>query len=260
MYKNIRLEVSKGIAKVYVDRPKSMNALNEETLHELRKAFEQILSSQGEIRVVILTGAGEKSFMAGADLIEIKDKDSQAGERYIRLGQALREQMENLAQPVIGAVNVYALGGGCELAMACDFILASESALFGQPEVALGMTPFFGGCYRLQRLVGMARAKELIFTGRKFTAQEAKEFGLVLEVLPRAQLLPRAEAIAQEMMKMSPLAIARAKKTIRQIASLATSEGLDIEAKAAAALFGTHDQREGMNAFAEKRKPNFNGT
>ena len=264
-FENIRLDVENRIATVMVNRPQALNALNERTLRELQKAFmyiETCAPSRGgpeTIDVVIFTGAGEKSFIAGADIIEMKDKSPAEGEVFARLGQNITHQMELLSQPVIAAVNGFALGGGCEFAMACDFILASENALFGQPEVALGIMPGFGGCVRLPRYVGLARAKELIFTGRKFKAAEAKAMGLVLEVLPLAELLPRARAIAAEIQKVSPLAVARSKKAMDQVLGEASGEALRAEAQVFGSLFGSHDQREGMTAFADKRKAEFRG-
>lgn len=264
-FENIKLEVADRIATLKVDRPKALNALNEATLRELQKAFNYIEScapahgGSETIDVVILTGGGEKSFIAGADILEMKDKSPKQGEEFARLGQSITHQMELLPQPVIAAVNGFALGGGCEFAMACDFILAAENALFGQPEVALGIMPGFGGCVRLTRFVGLARAKELIYTGRKFKAAEAKAMGLVLEVLPLADLLPRARQIAQEIQKVSPLAVARAKRAMDQVLGEASGEALKVEAQVFGSLFGSHDQREGMTAFAEKRKAEFRG-
>lgn len=264
-FENIRLEVADRIATLTVDRPKALNALNGQTLRELQKAFTYVeactpgYAGPETIDVVIFTGAGEKSFIAGADILEMKDKSPQQGEEFARLGQSITQQMELLSQPVIAAVNGFALGGGCEFAMACDFILASENAVFGQPEVILGIMPGFGGCVRLPRYVGLARAKELIYTGRKFKAAEAKAMGLALEVLPLAELLPRARAIAAEIQKASPLAVARSKKAMDQVLGETSIEALRVEAQVFGSLFGSHDQREGMTAFAEKRKAEFRG-
>lgn len=264
-FENWKWKVEGGIAELIIDRPKALNALNEATLKELQKAMNYLEScapgahGPETISVVIMTGAGEKSFIAGADILEMKDRDTKSGEAFARLGQSVTHQMELLPQPIIAAVNGFALGGGCEFAMACDFILASDNAVFGQPEVALGIMPGFGGCVRLPRYVGQARAKELIYTGRKFKAAEALAMGLVLEVMPQADLLPRARAIALEMQKNSPLAIGRSKRTIDQVAGRSTTEGLKDEALFFGSLFGSHDQREGMTAFAEKRKATFTG-
>lgn len=258
MFKTVKLEIKNKIATLSVNRPEVLNALNEETLIELKAALEQINAARSKIQVVIFTGSGEKAFIAGADISAMKGKDPKMGEAFARLGQSVTEQIEQLFQPVIAAVNGYALGGGCELAMACDFIIASERAVFGQPEVGLGIIPFFGGCYRLQRKVGMARAKELIYSGRKITANEAKAIGLVLEVVQPSELLTRAIEMGNSIQQMSSSAIAQAKKTIQQLANLPVSEGLKTEAKSAGALFGSHDQQEGMGAFLEKRKAVFN--
>lgn len=264
-FSNLNFSVEAGVALVAVNRPKALNALNHATLLELEQVFTYIEKcapghgGEEKIDVVVFTGAGEKSFIAGADILEMKDKSVKAGEEFARLGQAITQQMELLSQPVIAAVNGFALGGGCEFAMAADFILASENALFGQPEVALGIMPGFGGCVRLPRYVGAARAKELIFTGRKFKAEEARAMGLVLEVLPAAELMPRAFAIAREIQKNSPLAVGRAKRTMDQINGQSTVEALASEALVFGSLFGSHDQREGMTAFAEKRRAEFRG-
>jgi enoyl-CoA hydratase len=265
VFENLKLEVEGRIATLIVDRPKALNALNEATLRELEKAFHYIEScasarhASEQIDVVIFTGAGEKAFIAGADILEMKDKSKAAGEEFARFGQRVTHQMELLTQPIIAAVNGFALGGGCEFAMACDFIIASENAVFGQPEVALGIMPGFGGCIRLPRYVGLARAKELIYTGRKFKAEEAKAMGLVLDVLPQAALLGNARAIAEQILKVSPLAVARSKRTMDQAIGDGAIEALAKEAQVFGSLFGSHDQREGMQAFAEKRKADFKG-
>ena len=264
-FENLKLEVEGRIATLRVDRPKALNALNEATLRELEKAFHYIESCSASrhgaerIDAVIFTGGGEKAFIAGADILEMKDKSKSAGEEFARFGQRITHQMELLTQPIIAAVNGFALGGGCEFAMACDFIIASENAVFGQPEVALGIMPGFGGCVRLPRYVGLARAKELIYTGRKFKAEEAKAMGLVLEVMPQAALIGRAKSMAEEILKSSPLAVARSKRTMDQVLGEGTIEALAKEAQVFGSLFGSHDQREGMQAFAEKRKADFKG-
>lgn len=264
-FENLELTVENHIATLKVNRPKALNALNGDTLLELRSAFNYIEfcaaggSSPERIDVVIFTGAGEKAFIAGADILEMKDKDARAGEEFARLGQSVTYQMETLPQPIIGAVNGYALGGGCEFAIACDIILASDNAVFGQPEVCLGIMPGFGGCLRLARFVGLPRAKELIYSGRKFKADEAKAMGLAQEVVNSGELISRANAMAESFCQNSPLAVARSKRTINQIVHHSTDEALREEALIFGSLFGTHDQREGMTAFAEKRSPEFTG-
>lgn len=264
-FENLSLKINDGVAILAVNRPKALNALNEATLREMRKAFtflEHCASGREadiKVDVVIFTGEGEKSFIAGADILEMKDKSPAQGEEFARLGQGVTRAMETLPQPIIAAVNGFALGGGCEFAISCDFILASENAIFGQPEVALGIIPGFGGTLRLARFVGMPRARELIYTGRKIKADEAKRIGLANEVVPLAQLMTRAQEIAQEIRKNSPLAVARSKKLMNHVYNLSWDEGLREEALCFASIFGSHDQREGMSAFAEKRKPLFRG-
>jgi enoyl-CoA hydratase len=268
-FENLLLEVSDGIATVSFNRPKALNALSEATLKELRTAVNWIehhaagregpASGGPRVDVVILTGAGEKSFIAGADILEMKDKTYEQGEAFARLGQSVTRALELLPQPVIAAVNGFALGGGCEFAICCDFILASENALFGQPEVALGIIPGFGGSVRLARFVGQPRARELIYTGRKIKADEAFRIGLANQVVPLAQLLPRAREIAQEMRKNSPMAVARSKRLMNHIYAMPIDQALREEALMFGAIFGSYDQREGMTAFAEKRKAVFKG-
>ncbi|MCO5142906.1 MAG: enoyl-CoA hydratase-related protein [Oligoflexia bacterium] len=266
---NIKLTVDSGIAILTIDRPKALNALNEQTLHELKSALDWLehhaAGREGSndpsktVDVVIFTGAGEKSFIAGADILEMKDKDYQQGERFARFGQSVTRAMELLPQPIIAAVNGFALGGGCEFAISCDFILASENAVFGQPEVCLGIIPGFGGTTRLAKFVGLPRARELIYSGRKLKAQEAKEIGLVNELVPLAQLMDRAKAIAKEIQKNSPLAVSRSKKIMNLVYSMPMDLALREEAMQFGSIFGSHDQREGMSAFAEKRPANFKG-
>lgn len=269
-FENLLLEVKEGVATVSFNRPKALNALNEATLKELKAALVWIehhaagregaaIAPDQKVDVVILTGRGEKSFVAGADILEMKDKSHEEGEAFARFGQGVTRAIELLPQPVIAAVNGFALGGGCEFALACDFILASENAVFGQPEVCLGIIPGFGGSVRLARFVGMPRARELIYTGRKIKAPEALRIGLANEVVPLAQLLPRANEIAHEMRKNSPLAIARSKRLMNHIYTQPIDAALREEALLFGSIFGSHDQREGMGAFAEKRKASFKG-
>jgi enoyl-CoA hydratase len=264
-YENLTFTVENGVATITFNRPKALNALNQATLKELRSALlfaeHHAAGREGNptIDVVILTGAGEKSFVAGADILEMKDKSVDEGDEFARFGQGVTRAIELLPQPVIAAVNGFALGGGCEFALACDFIIASDNAVFGQPEVALGIIPGFGGSVRLAKFVGLPRARELIYSGRKIKADEALRIGLVNEVVPLAGLLARAQAIAQEIRKNSPLAVARSKKLMNQVLHLSLDQGLREEAIQFGSLFGSHDQREGMTAFAEKRKAAFKG-
>lgn len=266
---NLLLEVSDGVALVSVNRPKALNALSEATLRELRAVVAWIehhaAGREGadgggpRVDVVVLTGAGEKSFIAGADIVEMKDKSVEEGEAFARLGQGVTRALELLPQPVIAAVNGFALGGGCEFALACDFILASESAVFGQPEAGLGIIPGFGGSVRLARFVGQPRARELIYTGRKIKAAEALRIGLANEVVPAASLRARALEIAQEIRASSPMAVARAKRLMNHIHTMPIDQALREEALIFGAIFGSRDQREGMGAFVERRKPEFRG-
>ena len=266
-FENLLLTVVDGVATLFFHRPKALNALNEATLKELRSALLWVEfhaagregAAKQRVDVLILTGAGEKSFVAGADILEMKDKNHESGEEFARLGQGVTRALELLPQPVIAAVNGFALGGGCEFAISCDFILASENAVFGQPEVSLGIIPGFGGSLRLARFVGLPKARELVYTGRRIHAPEALQIGLANEVVPLANLLTRATAIAQEIRKNSPMAVARSKKLMNQIYAMPIDSGLREEALLFGSIFGSHDQREGMTAFAEKRKANFIG-
>jgi len=268
-FENLEFSLENGVGTLSFNRPKALNALNEATLRELRTALVWIehhaagregAEAGGErVDVLILTGTGEKSFVAGADILEMKDKSHEEGEAFARLGQGATRALELLPQPVIAAVNGFALGGGCEFALACDFIIASENAVFGQPEVALGIIPGFGGSARLSRFVGQPRARELIYTGRKIKAQEALRIGLANEVVPLVTLLPRAREIAEEIRKNSPLAVGRSKRLMNHIHTMPIDQALREEALLFGSIFGSHDQREGMSAFAEKRKAVFKG-
>ena len=255
---NVRVEVEGPFATVTVNRPKSLNALDSRTLQELEKAAAD-LAGRDELRGVIVTGAGEKAFVAGADIAEMNGMDSDQARHFGALGQRVMDVIAALPVPVVAAVNGFALGGGCELALACDFIYASENAKFGLPEVSLGVVPGFGGTQRLTRLVGRARAKELIFTGDIIDAAKAKEIGLVLEVVPLSQLFGHARAALERMGKKGPLALRRAKEAIDRGADLELADGLTIERKVFADLFDSADRSEGMKAFLEKRPPVFTG-
>jgi len=255
---NVRVEVDGAFATVTVDRPKSLNALDTRTLQELEKAASE-LSQRPEVRGVIVTGAGEKAFVAGADIAEMNGMDVERARHFGALGQRVMDALSALPVPVVAAVNGFALGGGCELALACDFIYASENARFGLPEVSLGVIPGFGGTQRLSRLVGRARAKELIFTGDTIDAARAKEIGLVLDVVPLPKLLPHARAALERVAKKGPLAVRRAKESIDRGADLELADGLRIEREVFSDLFSSADRREGMKAFLEKRPAAFTG-
>ncbi|HTS81259.1 MAG TPA: enoyl-CoA hydratase-related protein [Myxococcaceae bacterium] len=255
---NVRVEVDGPFATVTVDRPKSLNALDTRTLQELEKAAAD-LAQRPDIRGVIVTGAGEKAFVAGADIAEMNGMDAERARHFGALGQRVMDAIGALPVPVVAAVNGFALGGGCELALACDFIYASENARFGLPEVSLGVIPGFGGTQRLTRLVGRARAKELIFTGDMIDAARAREIGLVLDVVPLPRLVSHARATLERAAKKGPLAIRRAKEAIDRGADLELADGLHIEREVFADLFDSADRREGMKAFLEKRPPTFTG-
>ncbi|WIG97348.1 MULTISPECIES: enoyl-CoA hydratase-related protein [Myxococcus] len=255
-YENIRLEQEGAVATLFIDRPKALNALNTKTLQELESALKAL---PADVRVLIVTGGGEKAFVAGADIAEMAALTDAQAQEFGALGHRVMAALEALPIPTIAAVNGFALGGGSELALACDFIYASEKARLGLPEVGLGVIPGFGGTQRLTRLVGRARAKELIFTGDRIDAAKAKELGMVLEVLPADGLLAHCRAVAEKMLKNSPLAISKAKQVIEAGADQDLRAANELERKAFGDLFGSEDQREGMKAFLEKRIATFTG-
>jgi enoyl-CoA hydratase len=255
-YENIRLEQDGAVATLYIDRPKALNALNSKTLQEMESALGSIGT---DVRVLIVTGGGEKAFVAGADIAEMAALSETQAQEFGALGHRVMAMLEALPIPTIAAVNGFALGGGCELALACDFIYASEKAKLGLPEVGLGVIPGFGGTQRLTRAVGRARAKELIFTGERIDAAKAKELGLVLEVFAPEALLPHCREVAAKMLKNGPLAIAKAKRVIEAGADQDLRVANELERKTFGELFGSADQREGMKAFLEKRPASFTG-
>jgi len=255
-YKNIRFEVEDGMAVIFIDRPKALNALNSETLKELTGAFEKV-GKDKKIRVAILTGGGEKAFVAGADISEMMRFTPVKAEAFAKLGQELLLAIEQCPKPVIAAVNGFALGGGTEIAMACDFIYASEKAKFGQPEITLGIIPGFGGTQRLPRLVGKAMAKELVLTGAMIDAQEALRIGLINKVFPPEELLPAAKKTAKKIDGFGQLAVTASIDTINTGLDGDLADALFIERQAFAILCSTKDQKEGMKAFIEKRPAQF---
>jgi enoyl-CoA hydratase len=257
-YENVVVAREEGLAILTVNRPKSLNALNRATIGELTRALDE-LAADATVGAVILTGAGEKAFVAGADIAEMANLSSPEALEFSRAGHRLTDRLEALPIPTLAAVNGFALGGGCELAMACDLIVASEKARFGQPEVSLGVIPGFGGTGRLTRAVGIQRARELIFTGDVIDAQSALALGLVVAVVPAEQLLDRCRDIARRIGQKGPLAIAQAKRILRVGADLPLDAANALEIQAFAALFGSSDQKEGMRAFLEKRPPRFEG-
>ena len=255
---NIRFETKNQIAYITIDRPKVLNALNMQTMHDLRNAFADIKNDPG-IRVVILTGSGEKAFVAGADIGELSQHSPISAKEYTHQGQAIIDSIENLGKPVIACINGFALGGGCELAMACTMRLASENAKLGQPEVKLGLIPGYGGTQRLPRLVGKGLAMQLLLTGEMISAQEAHRIGLVNEVVPAAELIPRAEAIAAKIIANAPLAIQYCMEAVNHGYDLTLAEGLFMEATLFGVCCATEDKNEGTKAFLEKRPAEFKG-
>ena len=255
MYKTIRYEKKDNIALVTIDRPEALNALNSTVIAELEQVVTE-LENDGTVRDMILTGEG-RSFVAGADIGEQYPLDLDGGRRWGQRGSALFRRMEKLEFPTIAAVNGFALGGGCELAMSCDIILASEKAKFGQPEVGLGITPGFSGTQRLPRRVGVAKAKELIFSGRMVKADEAERIGLVNAVYAPEALLDGAMEMARSFAKNAPIAVKYAKACIDRGMQTDIDSGIACENELFAMCFATADQKEGMSAFLEKRTAEF---
>lgn len=247
-----------GIAVITVNRPEALNAFTSADLEALRDTVKAV-GRDRSVRVVILTGAGERSFAAGADIKEMVNKTTDEGLAFGTLGHAACNALEAIPQPVIAAVNGYAFGGGCELALACQIRLASENAQFAQPEVSLGIPPGWGGSQRLPRIVGPGIAYELILTGRRVKADEALRIGLVNAVYPLAELMSQAVAMAQQIAKNSPRSVAAAKQLIRRSADGNVARGLEAELEAFGQAFGSEDQREGMTAYIEKRTAIFTG-
>ncbi|MDD6794929.1 MAG: short-chain-enoyl-CoA hydratase [Clostridiaceae bacterium] len=251
--KNVILEKEEHLAIVTINRPKALNALNSETLKDLNTVIDD-LEKDDNIYAVILTGAGEKSFVAGADISEMKDLDEKQGKEFGLLGNQVFLRLENLNKPVIAAIQGFALGGGCEISMACDIRIASDKALFGQPEVGLGITPGFGGTQRLARLVGMGKAKEMIYTARNIKADEALEIGLVNKVVPLESLMDEAKKMASKIIVNAPIAVKEAKDAINRGMQVSIDKAVEIEAEDFGKCFASEDQTEGMTAFLERRK------
>ena len=260
-FETLLVERDGPIGTITVNRPKALNALNSTVLRELaRAALELCDPARGApVRALILTGAGEKAFVAGADVAEMAPMSAWAGQEFSALGHRTMATLEALPCATIAAVNGFALGGGLELAMACDLVYCAETAKLGQPEVSLGVTPGFGGSQRLSRLVGKGRAKELIFTGEMIDAKKALEIGLVLQVLPKDQLLAHCRAVAAKIASKGPLAVAMSKQLIEQGYDQPLGAANHQEAQAFGLLFDTSDRREGMTAFVEKRPAVFTG-
>ena len=255
---HVKYEKEGQIAIITVNREKVLNALSYQTVGELDRAFAEA-ARDDDVSVLIVTGAGEKSFVAGADIAEINTKDSQTGEAMALRGQKTLRRLETMGKPSIAAINGFALGGGCELAMACTIRIAAENARFGQPEVNLGVIPGFGGTQRLPRIVGPGIATDLILTGRAIDAEGALRIGLVSQVVPQAELMDRARKIASTILKKGPVAIRASMEAIDQGMNMGFDDACRLEASLFGLVCSTEDMKEGTAAFLEKRKPDFKG-
>lgn len=248
----IKYEEEGMIAVLTINRPKALNALNSQVLDELDKTLDSI--DKSKIRCLIITGAGEKSFVAGADIGEMSSLTKEQGQAFGKKGNDVFRKLETFPIPVIAAINGFALGGGCEISMSCDIRICSDNAVFGQPEVGLGITPGFGGTQRLARLVGQGMAKQMIFTGRNIKADEAYRIGLVNAVYPQNELLPAAKKMAETIAKQAPIAVRNSKKAINDGLQVDMDKAIEIEEKLFGDCFETEDQRAGMGNFLEKDK------
>jgi enoyl-CoA hydratase len=257
-YETLLVELAGPVATVTINRPQKLNALNDAVIHELDEAFAS-LESDDAVRGILLTGAGAKAFVAGADIAELADQDPEHGANRARRGQDVFRRIERSGKPVVAAVNGFALGGGCELAMACHIRVASESAKFGQPEVKLGLCPGYGGTVRLPRLVGRGRALELLLTGAMIDAAEALRIGLVNRVVQADRLIPEAEALLGAILEQGPLAVRACLEAVDAGLDLSVDEALEVEARRFGDLSGTDDMREGTAAFLARRPPHFTG-
>lgn len=257
-YKNLLVETTGPVLVVKINRERALNALSSEVVDELQQLFE-FHSTNSEIGCVIITGAGEKAFVAGADINELAELDIPSGTDLAAHGQQLMQTIQNFHKPVIAAVNGFALGGGTELALACDIRLVSEKAKFGQPEVNLGIFPGYGGTQRLSRLVGRGKAMQMILTGDMINAAEAYRIGLADEVYPPEELMEKAMAMAESICSKAPVAVALAKECINNGLDVNLAAGCDIEKDNFGKVCGTEDKNEGTHAFLEKRKPKFTG-
>lgn len=256
-YQNIILEKDGYVARIILNRPDRLNALNPDLMMELERALEEVQNDK-DVRVLVITGAG-KAFSAGADVTVMKDATPLQARSFSQLGQRVLMKLENLEIPVIAAINGYALGGGCEIALACDIRIASEKAQLGQPEINLGIIPGWGGCIRLPRIVGSAKALEIILTGDRISAQEALQVGLVNMVVPEDQLEKAVKELADKLAGKPPVAVKLAKSVVKKGLESSLKSGMSLESSAFSICFATEDQKEGVKAFLEKRKPQFKG-
>ena len=254
----ILTDISNHIAILTINRPEALNAMNDMVVADLSSAVKSCIDDEN-VGVIILTGAGDKAFVAGADIKQMQSNGTKEALTFGQMGQHMTLLIENSPKPVIAAVNGFALGGGCEISMACHIRVASETATFGQPEVLLGILPGWGGTQRLPRLVGLGIANELITTGRMVSASEAKLIGLVNHVVPPNELMNKCKEIASQILKNGPNAIAKSLACIREGIGKSMEEGLKIEVDQFSKLFGTEEANEGLSAFVEKRKPKFRG-
>jgi len=257
-FRTIEVQIEEGVATIVLNRPQALNALNTALIGELGQAVAQVRDDPA-VRVIIVTGAGEKAFAAGADITEFKEMTPTEAWQFTQRIQRLYLEIERLPKPVIAAVNGYALGGGCELMMACDIAYASDRAKIGQPEIALGIIPGAGGTQRLARLIGKQRAKELVLTGEMVTAEEAWRLGLLNKVLPHDQLMPEVKRLAAKLAAKGAVALKAAKAAIEEGADADLARGLANEGALFALCFSTEDKHEGVTAFLEKRLPQFKG-
>ena len=259
-FETIRVQAEDRVVTITIDRPKKLNALNPTVLSDLKSALEGLKETGYEYLGVILTGEGEKAFIAGADIASMADMNPEEAREFGRLGQIVSLLFEELQLPVVACVNGFALGGGCEMAMACDFVYATENAVFGQPEVKLGLIPGFGGTQRLSKLVGRNRAKEIIYTGRNVDAVEANRIGLAVKLFAsRSEMIEAATKLIKGLEKVSPLAVSVAKKVMEAGNDLSTPAGLEVELSEFSNIFSSEDFKEGTKAFVEKRKAEFKG-
>lgn len=256
MYQTLLTSLENGIFILTINRPDKLNALNKEVLSDLNKVLDEI-EMNAEIRSAIITGAGSKAFVAGADISEFVSLEDSKAEKLAKKGQGVFNKIENCPKPIVAAVNGFALGGGCELALACHFIYASENAKFGQPEVNLGLIPGYGGTQRLTQILGRNRSMELLMSGNMITAKEAEQYGMVNKVTSPEELLPKCKEILTTIQSKAPVAVSKVIECVNNFDH--TQQGYDFEIEKFGECFQTEDMKEGTTAFLEKRKPNFKG-